>query len=144
MSRAAVPNLNQHVRLDNRTFGIGRRASASRHASKRIHKPRRGLNDISVLSKSCYSSNLSRNNAAIWRISVNLQHFDRAGRRRLRRRSRQRRRWVSKIGMDKVVGIDLGTKRCVRGTATNPPRTAKLLPKVDSVWLARRLSAAIS
>jgi hypothetical protein len=37
---------------------------------KRIDRPRRGLNDISVLSKACDASSLSRNKAAIWRISA--------------------------------------------------------------------------
>ena len=37
---------------------------------ERIYKPRRGLNDISVLSKSCYVRSLSRDKAVIWRMSV--------------------------------------------------------------------------
>jgi hypothetical protein len=47
-----------------------RRATASRLAAKRIYKPRRGLNDISVLSKSYYVRSFSRDKAVIWRMSV--------------------------------------------------------------------------
>jgi hypothetical protein len=57
------------VRLDDRKFGIPRRATASRLAAKRIYGPRLGLNDISVLSKSCYVRSLSRDKAVIWRMS---------------------------------------------------------------------------
>ena len=52
-------------------FGIPRRASArSWLASKRLCKPLRGPNDISVLSKSCYGHSLTRDKAVIWRMSV--------------------------------------------------------------------------
>ena len=51
-------------------FGIPRRATASRLASKRLCKPLRGPNDISVLSKSCYEHSLTRDKAVIWRMSV--------------------------------------------------------------------------
>ncbi len=51
------------LRLDERKFGIPRRAIASRPAPKRIDRPRRGLNDISVLSKSRYGHSLSPNRA---------------------------------------------------------------------------------
>ena len=51
-------------------FGIPRRATASRLAPKPIYKPRRGPNDISVLSKSCYGRSLSGDKAVIWRMSV--------------------------------------------------------------------------
>ena len=49
---------------------IPRRPTASRLAPKRIYKPRRGPNDISVLSKSCYGRSLSRDKAVIWRMSA--------------------------------------------------------------------------
>jgi len=42
------------VRLDDRNFGIPCRATTSRPVPKRIYKPRQGLNDFSVLSKSRY------------------------------------------------------------------------------------------
>ena len=60
------------VRLDDRKFGILRRATASRLAPNRIYKPQRGLNDISVLSKSCHRPSLSGNKAVIWRMSSDL------------------------------------------------------------------------
>jgi hypothetical protein len=41
-------------------------------AAKRIYKPPRGLNDISVLSKSYYVRSLSRDKAVIWRMSEDL------------------------------------------------------------------------
>ena len=44
---------------------------------KRIYKPRLGLNDISVLSKSCYVGSLSRDKAVIWRMSdKQVEAFD--------------------------------------------------------------------
>ena len=49
------------LRLDERKIDIPRRATASRPAPERIYKPRRGLNDISVFSKSRYGPSLSRN-----------------------------------------------------------------------------------
>ena len=52
-------------------FGIPRRATASPLVPKRIYKPRRDPNDISVLSKSCSGRSLSRDKAVIWRMSVN-------------------------------------------------------------------------
>ena len=62
--------LTEEVRLEDGKFGIPRRAAASPLAAKRIYKPRLGLNDISVLSKSCYVRSLSRDKAVIWRMSV--------------------------------------------------------------------------
>jgi hypothetical protein len=38
-------------------------------APKNIYKPRLGLNDISVLSKSCHASSLNHNKTVIWRMS---------------------------------------------------------------------------
>jgi hypothetical protein len=46
-------------------FGVPRRAVASRAAPKRIYKPRRGLNDISVLSKARYGRSLILGKAVI-------------------------------------------------------------------------------
>jgi len=46
-----------------RKIDIPRRATASRPAPERIYKPRRGLNDVSVLSKFRYGRSLSRNRA---------------------------------------------------------------------------------
>ena len=60
------------MRLDDRKFGIPRRATASRLAPKRIYKPRRGLDDFSVLSKSGYGRNLSRAKAVIRQMSVTV------------------------------------------------------------------------
>jgi hypothetical protein len=57
---------------DDRKFGIPRRAIASRPAPKRIYRPRRGLNDISVLSKSCRGRSLSHYRAVIWRMSAKI------------------------------------------------------------------------
>ena len=51
------------LRLDERKIDIPGRATASRPAPERIYKPRRGLNDISVFSKSRYGPSLSRNRA---------------------------------------------------------------------------------
>ena len=51
--------------LITRKFGIPRRATASPLTSKHIYKPRRGFNDISVLSKSRYGRSLSRDKAVI-------------------------------------------------------------------------------
>ena len=48
-----------------------RRATASRLTPNRIYKPQRGLNDISVLSKSCNGLSLSRNKAVIGGMSPN-------------------------------------------------------------------------
>jgi hypothetical protein len=48
------PKTRGDVRLDDRRFGIPQRATVRRLAPKRIYKPWRGLNDISVLSKSYY------------------------------------------------------------------------------------------
>jgi hypothetical protein len=60
------------VRLDDRKI---RHPSACHRepvlAPNRIYKPRRGLNDISVLSKSCHGRNLGLGEAVIWRMSVN-------------------------------------------------------------------------
>jgi hypothetical protein len=58
------------LRLDDRRFGIPGRAIASRPAPRRIYKPRRGLNDISALSKSCHGRNLGSGEHVIWRMSV--------------------------------------------------------------------------
>jgi hypothetical protein len=66
------------VRLDDRSFGIPRRATASRPAPRRIYKPRRSLNDISVLSKSCHGLNLGLSEAVIWRMSVESQLVEKA------------------------------------------------------------------
>ena len=38
-------------------------------------RPRRGLNDISVLSKSCYGRSLSRDKAVIWRMSAKASNL---------------------------------------------------------------------
>jgi hypothetical protein len=51
------------------SLGVPPRAGPPR---KRIYKPRRGLNDISVLSKSCYGLSFTRDKAVIWRISAEL------------------------------------------------------------------------
>jgi hypothetical protein len=51
-------------------FGIPRHAPASRAAPKSIYKPRRGLNDISVLSKSRYGRSFSVGKTVNWRMSV--------------------------------------------------------------------------
>jgi hypothetical protein len=79
------------------TFGIPRRATASRVNPNRIYKPQRGLNDISVLSKSCYGPSLSGNRAVIWRmsrdVSLRLEEDPRVvigtNRDRLKRRKRK-------------------------------------------------------
>jgi hypothetical protein len=39
-------------------------------APRRIYKPRLGLNDISVLPKSCHGRNLGLAEPVIWRMSV--------------------------------------------------------------------------
>ena len=44
---------------------------ASRPAPKRIYKPRRGLSDISVLSKPRYGRSFCRDRAVSWRMSAN-------------------------------------------------------------------------
>jgi hypothetical protein len=54
------------TRLDDRKFGIPRRATASQPAPNHIYKPRRDLNDISVLSKLAYERSFSRNKDVIW------------------------------------------------------------------------------
>jgi hypothetical protein len=51
------------------SLGVPPRADPPR---KRIYKPRRGLNDISVLSKSCYGRSFTRDKAVIWRMSAKL------------------------------------------------------------------------
>jgi hypothetical protein len=63
------PKTAGDLRLDDRKFGIPRRATASRLAPKCIDKPRRSLDEISVLSKSRYVRSLSRDKAVIWRMS---------------------------------------------------------------------------
>jgi hypothetical protein len=45
------------------------RATASRPAPKHIYEPRKGYNDISVFSKSCYGRSLSFGKAVTWRMS---------------------------------------------------------------------------
>jgi hypothetical protein len=45
-------------------------AIASRPAPKRVYKPRRSYNDISVLRNSCYRRSLSCDKAVIWRMSA--------------------------------------------------------------------------
>ena len=65
---AAAVTFNGEVRLGDRKFGLPRRAIATRPAPKHFYKPRLGLNDISVLSKSCYGRNLSRDKAVMWRM----------------------------------------------------------------------------
>ena len=47
----------------------GAPAAGRRLAPKRIYKPRLGLNDISVLSKSCYRRSHNCDKAVIWRMS---------------------------------------------------------------------------
>ena len=68
MSRVPTKNRAKttgDVRLDDESFGVPRRAIASRPAPKRIYKPSLHLNDISVLSKARYGPSLSRNKAVI-------------------------------------------------------------------------------
>jgi Helix-turn-helix domain of resolvase len=64
------PKTTGDLRLDDRKFGIPWRAIASRPDSERIYKPRRGLNDISVLRKYCYRHILYCDAVVIWRMSV--------------------------------------------------------------------------
>jgi len=59
------------LRLDDRRLGIPWRATASRPAPERIYKPRRGLNDISVLPKSCYRRSLNCDKAVIGECPLN-------------------------------------------------------------------------
>ena len=56
------------ARVLNRSIGDAQ----SIYPPKRIYKPRRGINDISVLSNSYYVRSLSRHEAVIWRISAKL------------------------------------------------------------------------
>jgi hypothetical protein len=49
-----------------------RRRSRASLPRKHIYKPRRGLNDISVLSKLAYERTFSRDKDVIWRMSVLL------------------------------------------------------------------------
>jgi hypothetical protein len=58
------------TRLDERKFGMFKRASASRPAPKHIYKPESSLNDILFSSKSRDGRSLSNDRAVIWRMSV--------------------------------------------------------------------------
>jgi len=68
-ARTAV-TLRSVLRLDVRKVDIPRPATASRPAPERNYKPRRGLNDISVLSKSRCGRTLSNGKSVIWRIRL--------------------------------------------------------------------------
>src|SRR5271165_3722039 len=57
------------TRLDERKFGMLKRASASQPAPKHIYKPQSRLNGILFLSKSRDGRSLSNDRAVIWRMS---------------------------------------------------------------------------
>jgi hypothetical protein len=58
------------VRLDDTKFGIPRQPPRAGPPRNRIYKPRRGLNDISVLSKYRYGRSFSLGKAVLWRMSA--------------------------------------------------------------------------
>ena len=63
------------TRLDERKFGMLKRASASQPAPKHIYKPQSRLNDILFLSKSRDGRSLSNDRAVIWRMSVKVLNY---------------------------------------------------------------------
>jgi hypothetical protein len=80
------------VRLDDGKFGIPRRATASRPTRKRIYKLQQDLNDIPVLSKSCYGPSVSRVGQSSGECRVHsLPQRRRARRAGRKSRSRHRR-----------------------------------------------------
>ena len=56
------------TRLDDRRFGPQTR-NREPACPEHIYKPRWGLNDVSVLSNSCYGRSLNRDKDVIWRMS---------------------------------------------------------------------------
>jgi hypothetical protein len=70
-SIVSVPrNTTGDTVLNDRKFGIPCHATASGSSPKRAYKPRRGPNEISVLSRSCYRRSLRTYKAVIWRTST--------------------------------------------------------------------------
>ena len=88
-------------------LGAQPRAGPSRPTPRRIYKPRRGLNDTSVLSKSCHGRNLGLGEAVIWRMSVERVGTAQGGSDDpdFKYQKEHEQEWKQKQGRDRVLQI---------------------------------------